>query len=201
MSNPGSGSGSGSERNPSRLVWQTDSFLKLSIPDRVLALHAEITKDPNFFGFDTHTLKDTNISLISASPNRTTWEMDVPSHLCNKSANLHGGAAATLLDNLTSTALMTIARPGFLDGGHVSRTITMSYLRPVPKGSHVTVDCEVQAAGRNTANIVGKVYLNGKLIDELQGIEQARHVDTPSEGIMYTDGTTYNYPHGLYPIQ
>ncbi|KAK5271979.1 hypothetical protein LTR40_013961, partial [Exophiala xenobiotica] len=76
MSNPGSGSGSGSERNPSRLVWQTDSFLKLSIPDRVLALHAEITKDPNFFGFDTHTLQDTNISLISASPNRTTWEMD-----------------------------------------------------------------------------------------------------------------------------
>lgn len=158
-----SGSGSGSERNPSRLVWQTGSFLKLSIADRVLALHAAITKDPEYFGFDTHSLRDTNITLTSASPNRTVWEMDIPTHLCNKSANLHGGAAATLLDNLTSTALMTIAKPGFLDGGHVSRTITMSYLRPVPQGSHVTVDCEVQAAGRNTANIVGKVYLNGKL--------------------------------------
>jgi uncharacterized protein (TIGR00369 family) len=151
------------QRNPSRLVFGQKDFLKLSIPERVLALEREIIADPEFFGFDTYALRNTNAKLVDAVPNKTSWEMDIPSHLCNKSGNMHGGAAATLLDNLTSTALLTIAKPGFLDGGHVSRTITMTYLRPVPMGSKVTIDCEVQAAGRNTANIVGKVFKDGKL--------------------------------------
>lgn len=145
------------------MVWQRESFLKMSVRDRVLALQAQIVADPEFFGFDTYALKDTNATLIEAEPNKTVWEMDIGSHLCNKSGNLHGGAAATILDNLTSTALITISKPGFLDGGHVSRTITMSYLRPVPQGSRVRIECENQAAGRHTANIVGKLYLNGKL--------------------------------------
>lgn len=152
-----------SERNPARSVFGRKDFLSLSTRDRVLALEGQIISDPEYFGFDTHALRDTKLQLIDAQPNRVSWEMDVPSHLCNKSGNLHGGAAATLLDNLTSTALLTIAKPGFLDGGHVSRTLTTTYLRPVPKNSHVTIECDVQAAGRNTANIIGKVFLNGKL--------------------------------------
>ncbi|KIW19105.1 hypothetical protein PV08_03397 [Exophiala spinifera] len=150
-------------RNPSRMVWEREEFYKMNVRERVLALEAQIVADPEFFGFDTYALRDSNSVLVEAEPNKTVWELDIGSHLCNKSGNLHGGAAATLLDNLTSTALVTIAKPGFLDGGHVSRTITMTYLRPVPKGSRVRVECETQAAGRNTANIVGKIYLNGKL--------------------------------------
>lgn len=135
----------------------------MSVRDRVMALQAQIVADPDFFGFDTYALKGSNITLLEAEPNRTVWEMDIGGNLCNKSGNLHGGAAATLLDNLTSTALITISKPGFLDGGHVSRTITMTYLRPVPRDSRVRIECETQAAGRNTANIHGKIYLNGKL--------------------------------------
>ncbi|KIX94718.1 uncharacterized protein Z520_09408 [Fonsecaea multimorphosa CBS 102226] len=149
--------------NPHRKVFQTKNFLSLPLRERVLGLEAEILSDPKYFGFDTHALQHCNPKLLDAQPNSVKWSLDIGSELCNKSGNLHGGAAATLLDNLTSTALLTIAREGFLDGGHVSRTITMTYLRPVPMGSKATVDCEVQAAGRNTANIVGKVYVNGKL--------------------------------------
>ncbi|KIX07991.1 uncharacterized protein Z518_02645 [Rhinocladiella mackenziei CBS 650.93] len=150
------------EKNPSRMVFQQKGFFDLSIRDRVLALQNQVVSDQDFLGFDAYALRP-NITLLNAQPNFTKWEIEIGSHLCNKSGNLHGGAAATLLDNLTSTALLTIAKPGFLDGGHVSRTITMSYLRPVPMGSKVTIDCEVQAAGKNTANILGKIYLDGKL--------------------------------------
>ncbi|OAL33171.1 hypothetical protein AYO20_07488 [Fonsecaea nubica] len=144
-------------------VFQVADFLALPLRDRVLRLEKEVLDDPEYFGFDTHSLRNANLELLDAQPNFVKWSLDVGSELCNKSGNLHGGASATLLDNLTSTALLTIARPGFLDGGHVSRTITMSYLRPVPMGSKAIVDCEVQAAGRNTANIVGKIYVNDKL--------------------------------------
>lgn len=139
-----------------------DDFMDRPIRERVQALSDAIVNDPNFNGFDTYALRG-SVSLVDVRPSFTRWEMEIGSHLCNKTGNLHGGAAATILDNLTSTALLTIAKPGFLDGGHVSRTITMSYLRPVPMGSKVTIDCEVQAAGRNTANILGKVFLDGKL--------------------------------------
>lgn len=147
----------------SEKIFQTQDFLSLPIKERVASLASEIIADSDFFGFDTYALRSSSVKLLDAQPNTTKWEMSIPSHLCNKSGNLHGGAAATLLDNMTSTALLTIAKPGFLDAGHVSRTITMSYLRPVPMGSRITIECEVQAAGKNTANIVGKIFLNGKL--------------------------------------
>jgi uncharacterized protein (TIGR00369 family) len=145
--------------NPHKEVFQKyGNFLELPLKERVMALERSITDDPNFFGFDTFSLRHSSAKLLEATPNWTKWSLVIGSELCNKGGNLHGGAAATLLDNLTSTALVTIAKEGFLDGGHVSRTITMSYLRPVPMGAKVTVECEVLAAGRNTANVLGKVY-------------------------------------------
>jgi len=145
--------------NPHRAVFLAfENFSALPLKDRVLALQNSLLNDPDFFGFDTYALKHCDPKLLDATPNFTKWSLVISSELCNKSGNLHGGAAATLLDYLTSTALVTIAKEGFMDGGHVSRTITMSYLRPVPLGAKVTVECEVHAAGRNTANILGKVY-------------------------------------------
>ncbi|EXJ87399.1 hypothetical protein A1O3_04359 [Capronia epimyces CBS 606.96] len=150
------------DKSPRTPNFQVGGLTSLPIRERVQAVFDVITKDPNYSGFDTHAVGQ-NLTLVDVQPNVAKWEMEIGSHLCNKSGNLHGGAAATILDNLTSAALLTIARPGFLDGGHVSRTITMSYLRPVPGGSRVTIDCEIQAAGRNTANISGKIFVDGKL--------------------------------------
>ncbi len=151
--------------NPHKAVFLAyDNFLALPLKERVLALERSLINDPDFFGFDTFALRHCSADLLEATPNFTKWSLTIGSELCNKSGNLHGGAAATLLDTLTSTALMTIAKDGFMDGGHVSRTITMTYLRPVPMGAKVTVESEVHAAGRNTANIVGKIYNSeGKL--------------------------------------
>lgn len=150
------------DNKPQPHFYQHLDIEHLSIKDKVLALQQAISKDPDYEGFDTLALQG-GVSLLVAEPNRTVWEMPVTSRLCNKSGNLHGGAAATIMDNLTSTALITISKPGFLDAGHVSRTITMTYLRPVPKGSTARIECDVQAAGKNTANVVGKLYVDGKL--------------------------------------
>ncbi|KAK5055379.1 hypothetical protein LTR84_013129 [Exophiala bonariae] len=150
------------ENRPQPHFYQRLDIEHLPIKEKVLTLQAFISKDPEYEGFDTLALEG-GLTLLEAEPNRTVWEMPVTPRLCNKSGNLHGGAAATIMDNLTSTALVTISKPGFLDAGHVSRTINMTYLRPVPKGSTARIECHVQAAGRNTANIVGKLYVNEKL--------------------------------------
>ena len=77
---------------------------------------------------------------------------------------MHGGAATTILDSLTSAVLLTIAKPGFLDAGHVSRALNTTFLRPVPVGTKCTVECEVVAAGKKTAMVRGVIKLpNGKI--------------------------------------
>lgn len=134
----------------------------LPIRERVEILVKAIAADPDYCGPDTVAHRAGDITLTKAELGRTDFTMNVTKDHCNKSKNLHGGMACTVLDNLTSTALLTLAKPGFLDAGHVSRTITMSYLRPVPLGSKVNIICEVVQAGRNTANLKGEIQLDGK---------------------------------------
>lgn len=85
-----------------------------------------------------------------------------PSH-CNAFGNLHGGATATLFDFCTTLALLPLSRPA--DGAHpsfwlflgVSRTLSVTYLRPAPEGEAVTIACTVLAIGRRTAAIRGEM--------------------------------------------
>lgn len=136
--------------------------LSLPIHERVTTLIAAITDDPTYCGPDTIAHRAGDITLTKAELGRTEWTMNITPAHCNKGRNLHGGMACIVLDNLTSTALLTLAKPGFLDAGHVSRTITMSYLRPVPVGSKVEIVCEVVQAGRNTANLKGEIRVGGR---------------------------------------
>ena len=134
--------------------------LSLSATDRVLALYNELTAPPpvgESVCFDTLPLQYATFVSASTESQSTSWSFIAAPELCNKGGNLHGGCAATLLDSLTSTALLTIARPGFLDGGHVSRTLSCTYLRPVPMGTECVVECRVVAAGKRTANLSGEI--------------------------------------------
>ncbi|KAL9617095.1 MAG: hypothetical protein Q9160_008085 [Pyrenula sp. 1 TL-2023] len=137
--------------------------------ERVQTLFKDLLNSDDDEDFATEPLRK-NVRLISASAVEGTqkaqaiFELDVTKSLCNKAGNLHGGAACTLLDILTSMPLNIIATPGHLDAGNVSRTITMSYLRPVPAGTTVRVECDIVAAGRNTANLQGTIKtLDGKV--------------------------------------
>lgn len=88
---------------------------------------------------------------------QTPFEVSIDPYLCNVGGTLHGGAASTILDNLTSEALHIAARKGWIDYGSVSRTLTVTFLRPVVTGSKVRVGVEVVQAGRTTANVKGVI--------------------------------------------
>jgi acyl-coenzyme A thioesterase 13 len=83
--------------------------------------------------------------------------MKITHHLCNRGGSLHGGAAATLFDNLTTMALMPIARKGFWAYAGVSRTLSCTYLRPVPLGEEVEIVCDVIHAGVRNAALRGEM--------------------------------------------
>lgn len=130
---------------------------------RCLAVHEALSTDPTYTGFDKQVLRQCRLLSASSSTRSTVFEFTVTASLCNKAGNLHGGAAATVLDNLTSTALLTIARPGFLDAGHVSRTLTVTYLRPVPPGVY-RVESEVVSAGKSLEHVRGSIVtMDGKV--------------------------------------
>ncbi|KIW90284.1 uncharacterized protein Z519_08928 [Cladophialophora bantiana CBS 173.52] len=134
----------------------------LPLRERVIEYQKNFLEDPNFDGFDAYALRN-NVRCISVSPTRTEWELEILPHLCNKGGKLHGGAACTILDNLTTTTLVASARPGFMDVGHVSRNINMTYLRPVVEGATVRVVCELVAGGRTLVNMKGEIIQDGKV--------------------------------------
>jgi acyl-coenzyme A thioesterase 13 len=84
-----------------------------------------------------------------------TFSMTVPKSLCNAGSNLHGGAVALIFDILTSVTVGTVAREGFWDTGHVSRTLNCSYVRPAPVGTELLIETEVVSLGKSLAMLRG----------------------------------------------
>lgn len=116
----------------------------------------------HYDGWDKAVLKE--ISLTSVGAGKAEFEFTVSKAMCNGMDILHGGCATTILDVLTSTALMTVEKPGFADNPSVSRTLTVSFLRALPVGTRVRVVNEVQQVGRSFANLVGTMQtLDGKV--------------------------------------
>lgn len=69
--------------------------------------------------------------------------------------NLHGGCTATLFDVCTTVALAPIAKPGFWAYAGVTRTLQVTYLRPMAQGDVVLIECEVVHAGKRLCTIKG----------------------------------------------
>ncbi|KAG7119114.1 Acyl-coenzyme A thioesterase 13 like protein [Verticillium longisporum] len=86
-----------------------------------------------------------------------TFAFTVPPSHANGLNNLHGGAAASLFDYTTSLSLALVARPGAWQHLGVSRTLNVTYLRPVPVGTDVLVQCEVVAAGKVLSALRGTI--------------------------------------------
>lgn len=115
-----------------------------------------ILGSPDFTGYDSAALQ--TVKFISCSEGKTEWEFTVTESMCNATGNLHGGCAATILDDLTSSPALTIMRPGFLDGGTLSRSLSCVYLKGLPLGSKVRVLCEVVQAGKTLVHFRGEMH-------------------------------------------
>ena len=125
----------------------------LTVEERIKAYYQSVTNDSCFQGFDVRPLQQVNLISVSPETQTVTWEFTVPPFLCNKDGNLHGGAASTIFDNLSSTAQYTISRPGFWHNLGVTRTLVVSFFRPMPVGTNVVLICEVVAAGKRLAQV------------------------------------------------
>ena len=120
--------------------------------------------NPPLQGFDADLLTK-HLHLDSASADgTTTFTFTVPAEYCNCIGNLHGGAAALLLDICTTTALVSISRPGYWQSGGLSASLNITYVRPVPCGTRVEIVSSVVSAGRRLAFLKGKIRLDGKAL-------------------------------------
>ncbi|KAF2462594.1 Thioesterase/thiol ester dehydrase-isomerase [Lindgomyces ingoldianus] len=118
-------------------------------------------------GYDGHdSMLPTHLTLLSADssptpshPHHSTsvFSLTIPSTLCNMSGTLHGGAVALIFDICTSVSISAVARPGFWDAGHVSRTLNCTYLRPAKEGETVLVESEVVHLGKRMGVVKGTI--------------------------------------------
>lgn len=94
-----------------------------------------------------------------------TFGMKVPLSLCNAGGNLHGGAVSLIFDMCTSMALSAIAREGFWDTGHVTRSLNCIYMRPATEGTELIIENEVTHVGKTMAQLKGVMRRkdNGKI--------------------------------------
>lgn len=141
------------------------SWQDFSVPveARMKKLLESLAHDPDWEGWDTPALQA--CKFISWEPNKVVWEVTVTEKMLNRTGNLHGGCAATLGDLLSGTAWMTIARPGYMDAGHVSRTLTTTYFRPAPLGTVMRIYCESVSVGKTLAHCKADFKtLDGKML-------------------------------------
>ncbi|XP_070556357.1 acyl-coenzyme A thioesterase 13-like [Ptychodera flava] len=85
--------------------------------------------------------------VVSAEPGRCKFEMKVEPDHTNRGGTLHGGLTATVIDTVTTAALMTA------EGGSpgVSVDLNVTYIRAAKEGETVTFDGRVSKLGKRLA--------------------------------------------------
>ena len=100
-----------------------------------------------------------SLSLVSTDASSAhpsiTFSFTVQPEHCNRLQNLHGGCSATLFDFCTTLPLALVNRPGFWQFMGVSRTLNVTYVRPVPAGAEVLLHCEIVHLGKKMASLRG----------------------------------------------
>jgi len=97
--------------------------------------------------------------LVSAEQDRVKVEFEVTKDLTNSWDTLHGGCTATLVDNVTTIAVLahdTNKHPG------VSVDLKVSYLAAAKLGETVVMDASVEKRGRNLVFTRADLYEKSK---------------------------------------
>ncbi|XP_062870565.1 acyl-coenzyme A thioesterase 13 isoform X2 [Trichomycterus rosablanca] len=102
------------------------------------------------------------VQLVSASPGKVVCEMKVEEEHTNRGGTLHGGLTATLVDVISTTALLYTERgaPG------VSVDMNITYMNAAKVGEDILITAQVLKQGRSlgftTVDLTNKA--TGKLI-------------------------------------
>ncbi|KAK2518377.1 Acot13 [Columba guinea] len=115
-------------------------------------------------GFDRVLQK---VKLLSATPGKIVCEMKVEEEHTNRFGTLHGGLTATLIDVVSTTALIYTERaaPG------VSVDMNITYTSAAKIGEEILITAQILKQGRNLA--FATVDLTNKASGKL--IAQGRH--------------------------
>ncbi|KAI0180713.1 HotDog domain-containing protein [Hypoxylon sp. FL1284] len=129
-----------------------------------LEIASEAYKDPEKHEWMTTIMPHLSIVSHSSSPPHPNivFRFDVQPVHSNGLGNLHGGCAATIFDACTTLPLHLISKPGFWQYTGVSRTLNVTYLRPIPVGTAVNIKCEVLHAGRSLCALRGEMRAAAK---------------------------------------
>ncbi|KAG8520362.1 Acyl-coenzyme A thioesterase 13 [Galemys pyrenaicus] len=115
-------------------------------------------------GFDKVLEK---VTLVSAAPGKVVCELKVEDEHTNRAGTLHGGLTATLVDNISTLALLCTDRgaPG------VSVDMNITYMSPAKIGEDVVITAHVLKQGKTLA--FASVDLTNKATGKL--VAQGRH--------------------------
>ncbi|KAF9431554.1 hypothetical protein BGZ76_000152 [Entomortierella beljakovae] len=89
--------------------------------------------------------------VVDAGDDYAVFEFVVRKSECNFTNNLHGGALATLVDNLTTAAMFTKERKYFQFAG-VSTDLHVTYVSAGTQGMTLLIECKVVKVGSGLAN-------------------------------------------------
>ncbi|XP_040092873.1 acyl-coenzyme A thioesterase 13-like [Oryx dammah] len=128
-----------------------------------------------FNNFDRNLEK---VTLVSAAPGKVICEMKVEEQHTNKMGTLHGGMPATLVDVISTLALLCTER----GMARVSIDMNITYISPAKMGEDILITAHVLKEGRSIS--FASVDLTNKATGKL--IAQGRHTkhmgNRPSEG-------------------
>jgi acyl-coenzyme A thioesterase 13 len=124
-----------------------EAWLKLSAKD----VHGHL-KSGDYMGT---LLPHIRLHSIAHAQPRVTFTFTVRPEHCNRLYNLHGGCAATLFDFSTTMAILLANKPGFWQYLGVSRTLNVTYLRPIPEGQEILIENEIVQIGKRMCTLRG----------------------------------------------
>lgn len=96
-----------------------------------------------------------------------SWSLDDPRHPkvvysytvhrinTNHTGAMHGGCTASLFDWCTAMPLALINKPGFWFHLGVSRTLSVSYLKPIQIGDELLIESELMGVGKTLCTMRG----------------------------------------------
>lgn len=86
---------------------------------------------------------------------KVVFSYTVPPNNANRLGNMHGGCTATLFDFATTMPLCLVNKPGFWFYLGVSRTLNVTYLKPIPIGERILIECEIMSIGKTLCTVRG----------------------------------------------
>lgn len=84
------------------------------------------------------------VNILSLEKGKCVAELNIEEEHCNALGGLHGGFSATLVDCISSYALMSLPKG---NKAHVSVNINMSYLKSAKEGQTILIEADTIRCG------------------------------------------------------